>query len=254
MKKASLLVVQGVEQGTRFELGDRQLAVGRDARSDIRIHDDEVSRNHATLQKVKDDFVLTDRNSSNGTLVNGVAIRSHVLAAGDQIQLGSTLLLFSGASRERWQESAADRVQLLRRHDPADRSSIVTHLGQETAGTPAPIATEGGDSPNSLSVLYRIAEEVARPSSSLEQSLQRTLDLTMSAVLNIVTNAIDAVEGADRATVTIETGLHPTTEMFWVSVSDNGPGIVDDQLQRIFNVFESTKGARGTGLGLAVSQ
>ena len=74
------------------------------------------------------------------------------------------------------------------------------------------------------------------------------------AVLNIVTNAIDAVEGADRATVTIETGLHPTTEMFWVSVSDNGPGIVDDQLQRIFNVFESTKGARGTGLGLAVSQ
>jgi len=516
-----LLVVQGVEQGTRFELGDRQLAVGRDARSDIHIHDDEVSRNHATLQKVKDDFVLTDRNSSNGTLVNGVAIRSHVLADGDQIQLGSTLLLFSGASRESWQESAADRVQLLRRHDPADRSSIVTHLGQEPAGTPAPIAAEGGDSPNSLSVLYRIAEEVARPSSSLEQSLQRTLDLTMSAVLadrgcvlltdpqsgeisphvtsqrvartpgvrmpisrtiidyvlktgqgvrtsdaqhdsrfdrtdsifqagireamcvpmqgrhqlmgviyvdittppesllmprekaagfredqlrlliaigrqtalavenhrfqhafvkaermaamgqtiatlshhiknilqgvrggsylidmglndhneelvrkgwhvveknqgriynlvmdmltfskerkpayqqaqlnetvhdvfelmqarasecsvelcfhpasqlplctfdpegihravlNIVTNAIDAVEGADRATVTIETGLHPTTEMFWVSVSDNGPGIVDDQLQRIFNVFESTKGARGTGLGLAVSQ
>jgi signal transduction histidine kinase len=42
--------------------------------------------------------------------------------------------------------------------------------------------------------------------------------------------------------------------MFWVSVADNGPGIVDDQLQRIFNVFESTKGARGTGLGLAVSQ
>ena len=28
----------------------------------------------------------------------------------------------------------------------------------------------------------------------------------------------------------------------------------EDQLARIFHVFESTKGARGTGLGLAVSQ
>jgi signal transduction histidine kinase len=42
--------------------------------------------------------------------------------------------------------------------------------------------------------------------------------------------------------------------MLWVSVADNGPGIPADQLTRIFNVFESTKGARGTGLGLAVSQ
>ena len=98
MKNASLLVVQGVEQGTRFELGDRPMAVGRDARNDIRILDSEVSRNHATVQKVKENFVLTDRNSSNGTLVNGSAIRSHVLVDGDQIQLGNTLLLFSGVS------------------------------------------------------------------------------------------------------------------------------------------------------------
>jgi len=65
VKKVSLLVVQGVEQGARFELGDRPLAVGRDARNEIRILDSEVSRNHATIQQVKEDFVLTDRNSSN---------------------------------------------------------------------------------------------------------------------------------------------------------------------------------------------
>jgi signal transduction histidine kinase len=73
-------------------------------------------------------------------------------------------------------------------------------------------------------------------------------------VLNILTNAIDAVEGSDHATVKIETGLDPTSDMLWVAVADNGQGIVEDQLQRIFNIFESTKGARGTGLGLAVSQ
>ena len=73
------------------------------------------------------------------------------------------------------------------------------------------------------------------------------------AVLNIVTNAIDAVEGSDHAVVKAETGLHVESDMLWVAVSDNGPGIPEDQLGRIFNVFESTKGARGTGLGLAVS-
>ena len=182
MKKASLLVVQGVEQGARFDLGDRPLAMGRDARNDIRILDSEVSRHHATIQRVKDEFVLTDRNSSNGTIVNGSPIRSCELVDGDQIQLGNTLLLFSDESRAGWSDNAAERVQLLRRHDPADRSSIVTQLGQEIATPESTSPDEAANSPNNLSVLYRIAEEVARPSSSLEQSLQRILDLTVSAV------------------------------------------------------------------------
>ena len=37
-------------------------------------------------------------------------------------------------------------------------------------------------------------------------------------------------------------------------ISDNGEGIPDEHLARIFNVFESSKGNRGTGLGLSVSQ
>jgi signal transduction histidine kinase len=74
------------------------------------------------------------------------------------------------------------------------------------------------------------------------------------AVLNVVTNAIDAVEGFDHAAVEVQTGWDRLSERYWVSVADNGPGIPPDQLPRIFNIFESTKGARGTGLGLAVSQ
>ena len=66
--------------------------------------------------------------------------------------------------------------------------------------------------------------------------------------------AIDAVEGFDHAAVEVQTGWDRLSERYWVSVADNGPGIPPDQLPRIFNIFESTKGARGTGLGLAVSQ
>jgi signal transduction histidine kinase len=39
-----------------------------------------------------------------------------------------------------------------------------------------------------------------------------------------------------------------------VQVRDNGPGIPAEKLSDIFRPFVSTKGSRGTGLGLAVSR
>ena len=70
---------------------------------------------------------------------------------------------------------------------------------------------------------------------------------------NDQTTALQSLAVRKLAQVKAETGLHVESDMLWVAVSDNGPGIPEDQLGRIFNVFESTKGARGTGLGLAVS-
>jgi signal transduction histidine kinase len=74
------------------------------------------------------------------------------------------------------------------------------------------------------------------------------------AVLNIVINALDACEGRDEAEVTVRTGYDPQEDTLQVEVQDNGPGIPPEQLPQIFNLFASTKGTRGTGLGLAVSQ
>jgi len=74
------------------------------------------------------------------------------------------------------------------------------------------------------------------------------------AVLNIVSNAIDAVERMERGAVVLQTGYDRTADMPLVAVSDNGPGIPEDQRASIFNVFESSKGARGTGIGLPVSR
>ena len=38
-----------------------------------------------------------------------------------------------------------------------------------------------------------------------------------------------------------------------IDVIDNGPGVAEEDRERIFSLFESRKGARGTGLGLPVS-
>src|SRR5205085_408574 len=74
------------------------------------------------------------------------------------------------------------------------------------------------------------------------------------AVLNIVTNAIDAAEGITGGRVAVSTSWDAEAMVARVTVVDNGVGIDDDDLAKIFQVFASTKGSRGTGLGLPVSQ
>jgi signal transduction histidine kinase len=73
------------------------------------------------------------------------------------------------------------------------------------------------------------------------------------ALLNIVSNAIDAVEDRPSPQVTIATRLG---DEGWlrILVVDNGLGIPAHLAAEIFKPFVSTKGARGTGLGLPVSR
>jgi two-component system NtrC family sensor kinase len=72
-------------------------------------------------------------------------------------------------------------------------------------------------------------------------------------VLNIVANAIDAVPKT-TGVITIATTLDARREQGIVTVGDNGPGIPEDLRDKIFDVFYSTKGHGGTGLGLAVAK
>jgi signal transduction histidine kinase len=74
------------------------------------------------------------------------------------------------------------------------------------------------------------------------------------AVLNIVTNAIDATEGAPNAKVAVRTEWDADGTMARIVVADNGPGIDEADIPSIFQIFASTKGSSGTGLGLPVSQ
>jgi signal transduction histidine kinase len=71
-------------------------------------------------------------------------------------------------------------------------------------------------------------------------------------LLNLLTNAVDAVE-EDDGEVRISTHYQEENGML-ITVEDNGSGIPEQISQRIFDVFFSTKGSQGTGLGLAVTK
>ena len=74
------------------------------------------------------------------------------------------------------------------------------------------------------------------------------------ALLNIVGNALEALEGTENARVSVLTSREPDGEWVRVEVTDNGPGVPPEKQAEIFRPFVSTKGSRGTGLGLAVSR
>jgi len=74
------------------------------------------------------------------------------------------------------------------------------------------------------------------------------------AILNIVSNALDALEGREGGVIHLQSQFLPGLNSVELRISDNGPGIPPDKLNDIFKPFVSTKGARGTGLGLPVSR
>lgn len=67
---------------------------------------------------------------------------------------------------------------------------------------------------------------------------------------NLVNNAIDALPkgGCLRLRVSMQ------GEAVGISVADNGMGITPDQCRRLFQPFFTTKGEKGTGLGLWISR
>ena len=76
--------------GKRFTLSAANVKLGRETDNDIVIADMGASRYHATIARGRDCWVITDQNSTNGTLVNGREITSAPLRDGDTITIGTT--------------------------------------------------------------------------------------------------------------------------------------------------------------------
>jgi hypothetical protein len=86
-----------LSSGERRTLGDKVLSIGRLLDNDVVLEDPNVSRRHAEIRPLGTSFVVTDLGSTNGTLVNGSAVKQQVLQPGDVITLGSSSLRFESS-------------------------------------------------------------------------------------------------------------------------------------------------------------
>ncbi len=89
-----LEVREGPLAGKVYRLEGSPVVLGRRDSCDIVLPDESVSRRHARLEPRKDGWLITDLNSSNGTFVNGVRVRTATLSPGDTVKLGATLCAF----------------------------------------------------------------------------------------------------------------------------------------------------------------
>ncbi len=95
-----------------LELDQKIYTIGRDSKSNIHLDDPSVSRLHASLSMVGNQFFIEDHKSTNGTYLNKKRITMHVLKDGDEVALGHFNLRYEDDS-ERQAASELEETMVL---------------------------------------------------------------------------------------------------------------------------------------------
>jgi hypothetical protein len=93
---ARMVITQGTDTGKSFDIdAAKSFTIGRGLDNDIVLSDIAVSRKHFDLRYEGGAWVIADRGSGNGTVVNG-NLEDHpfMLANGDAIEIGNTTFRF----------------------------------------------------------------------------------------------------------------------------------------------------------------
>lgn len=244
---------------------------------DLRVANDELQRMQARL-------VASEKLAALGELVSGVA---HEMA--NPLNFVKN---FSEGSLEMYEE-LSDMLERYRDAMTEDDESLLDDISQEMSDSLKSVAFNGGralaivermrglgvlGSEPVLADLNPILRQAAQTASEAVEaesegfSVQPVLDLDASigqvplvesdfgeAVMNLVTNACHAMqqkqqEAGGNYEPALSVSSRLVDDLVEVRVRDNGSGIADDVLPRIFNPFFSTRaGAIGAGLGLPIA-
>ncbi|HHU15133.1 MAG: sigma 54-interacting transcriptional regulator [Kiritimatiellae bacterium] len=94
VRRTKLLVISGPLQGREFVLNRDTFTIGSGNHNDLIIEDSTVSKRHCEIVVEQSGYLIRDRDSTNGTFVQGVRVSSAHLAPGSEIQLGKTRIVF----------------------------------------------------------------------------------------------------------------------------------------------------------------
>jgi hypothetical protein len=75
-------------------LSKELITIGRKPHNDVQIDNLAISGEHASITTILNDAFLEDRNSTNGTYVNGQPVKKHALQNNDVIELGKYRLKY----------------------------------------------------------------------------------------------------------------------------------------------------------------
>jgi signal transduction histidine kinase len=200
-----LIVIKGADQGKQFELDESVVTIGRDSTSRLRLHDTEISRRHAEIQRTSEGYRILDKGSVNGTFVNDVQIKDCALQPGDRIQVGQSLLIYSAGRRGTDAGDLADRINMIARQENELSSAIVRTVA-DTEGSRILAHPQDAGTPwlqgalVNLAVLY---EAVHTTSHILD------LDQLLEKIMDLIFKTIDADRGCIMLRHPESTALEP---------------------------------------------
>ena len=86
---AKLVIVAGGPVGTEFVLDSERVTLGRGPSVDLAFDDPAMSRQHAAVEYVDEQFRVRDLGSTNGVLLNGKTVQVGEMEHGDHMVIGS---------------------------------------------------------------------------------------------------------------------------------------------------------------------
>ncbi len=214
---SSLYVIRGRDQGKRFELNSPSMTIGRDSSNHIQLRDSEVSRRHAEVVQVGEEFAILDLESSNGTFVNQNAIDRFDLRSGDQVQIGSSTMIFT-SSKAISRRDLSELVDIVSDEVDFEESQIISSLDSSFQKKAFPTSADDSKQVESghLQVIYQMALALSH-TVDLDELVQRILDLIFDWVQ------------ADRGCVML---VDPATEKLKPKCTAiRNPKMAEDQFQ-----------------------
>lgn len=126
--------------------------IGRKPHNDIQIDNLAISGEHAVVITILNDSFLEDLGSTNGTFVNGQAVKKHFLKNGDTIELGKYRLKYVAELPQQTSNADFEKTMILR-----------PGAAQKPAPEPAAAATSGAPAPAAAPVATPAASPAAVP-------------------------------------------------------------------------------------------
>lgn len=235
--------------GRRFSTEDEFLLEGLASNIAIAIENARLYRENAELRK---EMLRKERLAAIGETVAGLAHCIKNILNGIQ---GGAYMIDSGMQREK-----IDRVtrgwDIVKRNNTFLSDIVLDMLTYSKEREPLYMPTDINALCSSICELMaekgRLTgvEVTCYPDETLGET-QVDATAIRRVLMNLVSNGIDACEG-NSGRVEMST-LQRGTDQFQIVVSDTGCGISDEHKQKLFSMFFSTKGSKGTGLGLAVT-
>lgn len=255
---ASFYVIQGNDQGRRFELLETVSTIGRTFDNHVQLRDAEVSRCHAHVLCTGNRFHLIDNNSTNGVYLNNKREKNCILNNGDQILLGQTLLLFTQTETNTsvWNEHPAAYSQ-----HPTQRS-IKTIKTIKTIGTINQTKTDKIISSSTKSDISDISN-ISDTSDEISAECYPVLSCTKNRDLPIISVHLDMlyhILSATSQTLDIETLLQQISEQIiqWITIHQGCILLYDSELQQFipytFRSFSNNKEPEQSSLRLVMNR